>query len=61
MENCTYDIDGVHNRITVTTNGLPMAYTTNAINAYPTVGGVIRSHDANGNLTSDGTNQYIYN
>ena len=60
-ENSTYDIDGVHNRITVTTNGVPTAYSTNSINAYPTVGGVNRTYDVNGNLLSDGTNFYTYN
>ena len=35
-------------------------YTANGLNEYTAVGGNSYSYDANGNLTSDGTNTYVY-
>lgn len=35
-------------------------YTTNALNQYTQVSGVVHSYDGNGSLTSDGTNTYAY-
>jgi|GEM_PF-6880730 len=61
VEDCSYEIDGVDNRISMTTNGVPTGYVSNAINSYPNVGGVKRVHDPNGNLVNDGTLQYTYN
>jgi RHS repeat-associated protein len=36
------------------------AYTTNALNQYVTAGPASFTYDANGNLTGDGTNTYVY-
>lgn len=36
------------------------AYTPNGLNQYTSVGGTAFTHDANGNLTSDGSNSYSY-
>jgi RHS repeat-associated protein len=35
-------------------------YTANGLNQYSTVGGTTFGYDANGNLTSDGTDSYVY-
>ena len=35
-------------------------YTTNGLNQYTNAGGPTLSYDANGNLTSDGNTQYVY-
>jgi len=55
----TYNFDAVGNR-TSTVNGGTVNYTTNNMNQYTDVGGTAYTYDANGNLTSDGTNTYIY-
>jgi RHS repeat-associated protein len=36
------------------------AYTVNGLNQYTAVAGTAQTYDANGNLTGDGTNAYIY-
>ena len=36
------------------------SYTSNSVNWYTAIGGVSRSHDANGNLTGDGLYTYSY-
>jgi len=36
------------------------SYTTNSMNEYTAVGAASRTHDDNGNLTDDGTNEYAY-
>ena len=41
-------------------NGVTTAYTVNNMNQYTSVGGVAYTYDADGNLTSDGTNTYTY-
>ena len=35
-------------------------YTANGLNQYSAVGGTSFAYDADGNLTSDGTNSYVY-
>jgi RHS repeat-associated protein len=36
------------------------AYVPNALSQYATIGGTSQTYDANGNLTSDGSNTYVY-
>jgi hypothetical protein len=36
------------------------AYTPNGLNQYSAVGGTSFTYDTNGNLTSDGTNSFVY-
>jgi RHS repeat-associated protein len=58
------DDDGNRTSVVVTPYGQSPAttsYTDNAYNQYTAVGGVSRSHDANGNVTDDGTYTYAYN
>jgi RHS repeat-associated protein len=58
------DDDGNRTSVVVTPYGQSPAttsYTDNAYNQYTVVGGVSRSHDANGNVTDDGTYTYAYN
>ena len=40
--------------------GATKAYTVNGLNQYTAVAGTAQTYDANGNLTGDGTNAYIY-
>ncbi|NUN51483.1 MAG: RHS repeat protein [Planctomycetaceae bacterium] len=40
--------------------GQTVNYTVDSMHHYTVVGGVNRSHDANGNLVDDGTNEYAY-
>lgn len=54
-----YNFDAVGNR-TSTVNGGTATYSANNMNQYTDVGGTAYTYDANGNLTSDGTNSYIY-
>lgn len=35
-------------------------YTVNGLNQYASIAGAAQTYDANGNLTSDGTNAYVY-
>ena len=39
---------------------MTVSYTTNTLNQYTAVGGTSRTHDANGNLTDDGTLKFTY-
>ena len=55
-----YDYDAVGNRTRTTINGVVTEYVTNAMNQYTSVGGTAFTHDADGNLTSDGTHTYAY-
>jgi YD repeat-containing protein len=60
-QNLAYNYDAMGNRITTVINGVTTAYTTNNMNEYTSVGSVAYTYDADGNLTSDGTNTYSYN
>lgn len=60
-----YNMDDDGNRTSVVTTpwgagSSTSSYTTNTLNQYTAVGGTSRSHDANGNLTDDGTYTYEY-
>ena len=60
-----YTLDGLGNRSQVQTTlwgGAPATttYASDVVNQYTDVGGVTRTHDSNGNLTDDGTHQYLY-
>ena len=60
-----YTLDGLGNRSQVQTTlwgGAPATttYASDVVNQYTAVGGVTRAHDSNGNLTDDGTHQYLY-
>ncbi|MAB80122.1 MAG: hypothetical protein CMJ89_12290 [Planctomycetes bacterium] len=61
-ENRTWGIDGANNWNQVTgAGGFPsLSMTTNEMNEYDVVNTVARVHDANGNLTFDGTNLYAF-
>nr|WP_292263187.1 hypothetical protein [Brevundimonas sp.] len=39
---------------------LSRSYAVNGLNQYVTVGGAAFTHDANGNMTSDGSGTYVY-
>jgi len=59
-----YDDDGNRSSVVVTPYGgssTTTSYTTNNLNEYTQVGGTSRSHDANGNVTDDGTFTFEYN
>ena len=61
-----YNMDDDGNRTSVVTTlwgvtPTTSAYTTNTLNQYTAVGGTSRTHDANGNLTNDGTSKFVYN
>ena len=56
-----YNYDAMGNRTSTVINGVTTVYTTNDMNEYTSVGGVAYTYDADGNLTSDGTNTYSYN
>jgi len=60
-QDLAYSYDAMGNRISTVINGVTTAYTTNDVNEYTSVGGVADTYDADGNLTSDGTNTYTYN
>ncbi len=60
-QDLAYTYDAMGNRITTVINGVTTAYSTNDMNEYTSVGGVADTYDADGNLTSDGTNTYTYN
>ncbi len=58
-----YNYDAVGNRTTTDKDSLITTYTTNNVNEYTSIvdGGTINPlHDANGNLTSDGTKTFTY-
>jgi YD repeat-containing protein len=55
-EDTTWQYDAAGNRELETIGADPaLDYVPNALNQYASVGGTIRSHDLNGNLTGDGT------
>lgn len=57
------DDDGNRSSVSVTPYGLSAtttSYTDNNLNQYTAVGGASRTHDGNGNLTSDGSLTYEY-
>lgn len=61
----SYQLDGVGNRVSVANNSEENgvsndAYTVNEMNEYLTINGTVRSYDANGNLTDDGTRLFAY-
>src|SRR6266704_3637201 len=41
-------------------SGATKAYAVNGLNQYTAVAGTAQTYDANGNLTGDGTNAWIY-
>jgi hypothetical protein len=58
-----YDDDGNRTSVVVTPYGVGATttnYSTNNLNEYTSVGGTSQGHDANGNLTDDGTQTYHY-
>jgi YD repeat-containing protein len=58
-----YDDDGNRTSVVVTPYGVGATttnYSTNSLNEYTSVGGVGQSHDANGNLTGNGTLTFHY-
>jgi YD repeat-containing protein len=58
------DDDGNRTSVVTTPYGSgasTVSYTDNNLNQYTVVGGTNRSHDANGNVTDDGTYLYEYN
>jgi len=60
-QDLAYSYDAMGNRVSAIQNGVTTMYTTNNLNEYTSVGGVNDTYDADGNLTSDGTNTYAYN
>ena len=60
-QDLVYNYDAMGNRTSTVINGLTTVYTVNDVNEYTSVGGVAYTYDADGNLLSDGTNNYAYN
>jgi RHS repeat-associated protein len=60
-QDLTYNYDALGNRTSTVINGITTNYVVNNMNEYTSVGGVTYAYDADGNLTSDGTNTYTYN
>lgn len=59
-EGWTYDLTG-NRTVTTTTNGTSTSYgVADDRDRYGSIGGVSRTYDRAGNLTSDGTHRYIY-
>ncbi len=56
----SWDYDGVGNWLSTNQNGAAESRTVNADNEYTMVDGTACTHDANGNLTSDGAKAYFY-
>ena len=56
----TFGYDAAGNRTRDTRNGHVTLYQANAMNRYTNIGGVKQHHDANGNLTWDGSRFYAY-
>jgi YD repeat-containing protein len=56
----TYHYDAAGNRTSTVTSSGTVVYVPNALNQYTSVGGVAQTYDANGNLTGDGTNTYVF-
>ena len=60
-----YTLDGLGNRSQVQTtpwggSAATTTYASDVVNQYTTIASVSRTHDDNGNLVDDGTQQYIY-
>lgn len=60
-QSLAYSYDPVGNLTQTIINGVTTVYVVNDVNEYTSVGGIAYAYDANGNLTSDGTNTYTYN
>jgi len=65
LEHRSYTLDGVGNRVEVdenTTSGgaATTNYATNNVNEYTSISGIVRAHDDNGNLVSDGESTFSY-
>ncbi len=60
-QDLTYNYDALGNRTTTVINGMTTVYTTNNLNQYISIGGVVQIYDKDGNLLSDGANVYTYN
>jgi RHS repeat-associated protein len=60
-QDLAYNYDAMGNRTSTVINGVTTLYATNNLNEYTNVGGQAFTYDADGNLTSDGTNTYFYN
>jgi RHS repeat-associated protein len=60
-QDLAYSYDAMGNRTTTVINGSTIAYITNNVNEYTSVGGVGYTYDKDGNLTFDGANTYSYN
>ena len=56
----TWDYDEVGNWLSTNQNGTAETRTPNDDNEYTSIDGTAYTHDANGNLTSDGTKDYVY-
>ncbi len=59
-QDLSYMYDPAGNRIRTIENGATTEYVTNGLNQYTSVGGVAQTYDADGNLTFDGVNAYVY-
>ena len=55
-----YLYDGTGNRLSSTEEGSTVAYTPNNLNQYSDVDGTAFTYDLKGNLTGDGTFDYVY-
>jgi YD repeat-containing protein len=55
-----YFYDAVGNRTKTIINGVETLYLANNLYQYTSVGGVAQTYDADGNLTFDGENTYVY-
>ena len=59
----TFEFDQLGNRIRTLQNGIQTNYTTDNVNAYLSITGLLSftpQYDANGNLLTDGTHTYLY-
>jgi len=60
-QDLAYSYDAAGNRTQTVINGVTTTYVTNNMNEYTSVGGVAYTYNADGDLTSDGTNTYAFN
>lgn len=63
IQDIQYNLDGIHNRTSVSINGSTINYTTNNLNQYSLLSGAMNaslSYDPNGNLLSDGNHVYSF-
>ena len=56
----SWQLDGVGNWATTTSDGQVQTQTISTMNAYQSFGGVAQAHDTNGNLTADGELSFVY-